>query len=435
MDEIKTKVDGISGKKIFYSKSYCGLDMGLIPIRRNRSYAFFSVPLGGKIKDFKDRGGNTVQIPGGIAHFLEHQMFDKKDGHVLAKFDEMGSYNNAFTSNSHTTYVVGFTSNLKDNLTLLADLAMSLQITEKSVEKERDIILEEMKRSHDSPHHLLYDETMRTLYHTPYATPILGYEDDIDKVITKELLEACHDNFYHPSLMGIVVVGNHRPKSTFSIIDNLMESRSVEYRNPVELIRYDEPREVVNRRVELSKEVPIPKVAIAFKQYIPKDESPEKTFKKTVAMETLIETLFGGSSEIYYDLYSRGVIDSSFSAGYYDGRGFGFSMLGGDVRSPPEFEKEIIKAIEKVRSTGVPETEFQRNLKKTRGNFIRVFDDANFAGSTCVHYKYSGGDLFDYLRIDNDLTISEVNDLLKGHFDLDNYSFVVINPKKVACVY
>lgn len=435
MDEIKTKVDKISGKKIFYSKSYCGLNMGLIPIKRNRSYAFFSVPLGGKMKDFKDRRGNTVQIPGGIAHFLEHQMFDKKDGHVLAKFDKMGSYNNAFTSYSHTTYMVGFTSKLKENLTLLSDLALSLEITDKSVEKERGIILEEMKRSQDSPDRLLYNETMRALYSTPYAVPILGYEDDVNKAITKELLEACHDNFYHPSLTDIVIVGNHRPKSTFSFIESLMESRGVEYRDTVELIRYDEPREVANRRVELSREIPIPKVAIAFKRYIPKDESPEKNFKETVAMETLVETLFGGSSEIYYDLYSRGVIDSSFSAGYYDGGGFGFSILGGDMKNPLEFEKEIIKGIEKVRSTGVPETEFQRNLKKIMGNFIRVFDDADSAGSTYIHHKYSGGDLFDYLRIANDLKMSEVNDLLKGHFDLDNYSFVVIKPKKDACVY
>jgi len=206
-----------------------GLRVYIVPLERNGITASFTTLFGSKDLNFVPYGENEIYYcPPGVAHFLEHKMFDRKDGkNVFEVFNESGTYNNAFTYKNKTQYMFEGPSEFEKNLNFLLDFVLEPNFTKHSVEKEKPIILEEAKANFDSPINVAYDIAIKNLFQeNPYMFPIIGTYSSI-KAITKEDLMVCHKTFYNPSNMILVLTGNVDPEKTIELVKNNLENKKI----------------------------------------------------------------------------------------------------------------------------------------------------------------------------------------------------------------
>ena len=353
--------------------------------------------------------GKEYQVPAGVAHYLEHKMFDLPDRDVSAEFAALGASVNAFTSYDITAYYFSCTEHFEENLKLLLEFVSTPYFTEESVEKERGIIDQEIGMNADNPDSQIFERLMPLLFENhPVRVPILGTSESI-REITPEVLYTCHRAFYTPGNMILCVVGDVDPKQVEEIADRILprEKVSVGEKRASWPETMERPYETVTGRMEVA----MPMFQLGFRC----ESAPNglDSIRQEVVGDLAAEALFGESSALYLRLYEEGLIDSSFGGGFECLDGGSMLLCGGDSDEPEQVVEAILAEAERIAREGINEEDFLRMKRSALGRRIRELDSFD---STCFRlcaYYLSDVDYFCFPEVYRQVCREEVEQFLK----------------------
>ena len=389
-----------------------------------RKLAYFVTDFGAVHTHFRleDR---EIRVPAGIAHFLEHKMFDlpgQRD--VSAELAALGAGTNAFTSYDMTAYYISCTENFEPALKLLLEFVSTPYFTEESVQKEIGIIDQEIGMHLDNPDSRVFETLAAGLYENhPIRVPILGSSESIRR-ITPQLLHDCHRAFYTPGNMILCVVGDVEPERVAEIAEEMLGTEP----RPVgeKLRHWDETMERVCDCRSLQMEVAMPMFNLGFKCEYP--GSGEAAIRQEMVGDLAAEALFGESSELYLRLYEEGLIDSSFGGGFETIDGMAMLLCSGDSDDPEAVRAAVLQQAQKLAETGVSDEDFRRMKRSAFGRRVRDLDSFD---STCFRlcaYRLSGYDYFDFPALYEQIEKEEIQEFLCRVVRAERCSLSVINP-------
>ncbi|RFU67836.1 pitrilysin family protein [Bacillus sp. V59.32b] len=418
-------------EELFHEKMDNGLQVYILPKKGfNKSYATFTTKYGSVDNHFKPLNKQDfVKVPDGIAHFLEHKLFEKEDGDVFQQFSKQGASANAFTSFTRTAYLFSSTFDFEKNLTTLIDFVQDPYFSEKTVEKEKGIIGQEINMYDDNADWRLYFGCIQNMYeHHPVKIDIAGTVDSIAK-ITKDMLYECYETFYHPSNMLLFIVGPVNPDQTIDLIRKNQGNK--EYSEQPEIARHfeDEPTGVAQKSQVLHMNVQTPKVMLGLKA-IDVHASGAELLKTELTTNVLLEVLFGKTSDLYEELYSEGYIDQSFSYDFTQEQGFGFALIGGDSTRPDELTDKLKDILLKAKSgEGISEESVNRTIKKRIGSFLRALNSPEYIANQFTRYAFNDMDLFDVVPVLENITFKDVKQAAEQLIDEERMTVCQILPK------
>jgi len=411
---------------LYYEQLDNGLELYVLPKPGfSKTYATFTTHYGSIDNHFQIEGDEPVQVPDGIAHFLEHKMFEEPDGDVFEKFSAKGASANAFTSFDRTTYLFSATDHVEDNLITLLNFVQHPYFTEASVNKEKGIIGQEINMYQDNPDWRLYYGLLDALFQKhPVRIDIAGTIESISK-ITPETLYKCHEAFYHPSNMMVFVVGSVEPERISELVKANQSAKSYERQGEIKRFYEREPDAVMELRKVTKLPVALPKCLIGFKEVA--ETPPGATaIHKEAASRIMLDILFSPSSESYQSLYEEGVITDNFGLEYNLYPDIAYSAVGGDTKDPDLLVEKLKAFIAKYVEQGVSEEAFERSKRKKIGGLLRMMNSPETIGNEYTKFKFRGMDWFELLPAYEALTLNDVNQRIREHFDMNRMSVSIV---------
>ena len=388
------------GESVYREVLPNGLQICVVPKPEHaKKYAFFATRYGGMDTRFC-LNGKWLDTPAGIAHYLEHKMFDTKEGNALQELAKNGAEPNAFTSNAMTGYYFDSTEHFEENLKILLSFVSIPYFTEESVAKEQGIIGQEIRMIEDNPDWQLYTRMMQALYQKSTArTSIAGTVESISH-ITAETLYDCHKAFYTPSNMILTVVGNVDP---IHVVDL---ARSILPREGGPVIPRDygqEPPQVAEKETRLAMEVASPQFLTAYKCTPAADG--DDYLRTAVIGDMACDLLLGDSSPLYQRLYEEGLINTSFA--------------GGDSRDARRAAAEIQKEAERLAGGGIDEDYYQRVRRASFGSNLRGLNSFENIAVTLTEGYFHGYDPFRFPQVFDAITKEDVSAFLRDNLTAD----------------
>lgn len=414
---------------LYHEKMDNGLEVYLLPKPGfEKTYGLFSTNFGAIDTTFVPLGQDEmIKVEDGIAHFLEHKMFDMNGTDASDEFAKLGASTNAFTSSSRTAYLFSTTSNEYPCIELLLDFVQKLEITPESVEKEKGIIGQEIKMYDDDPDWRVYFGSIQNLYnHHPVAIDIAGTVETVNST-TKEMLEICYNTFYHPSNMMLFVVGNIDADKAISIIRSNQAKKDFKKANKIVCQKVFEPNDIKVKENILTMDVEMNKIIISIKINEILNDSKLK-IKRELAINLLFDLLFSKSSKLYNDWLNRGIINDSFSANFTQERDYAFIQIGCDCDDYETLKNELIKLIKNFKDVEINVSDFERIKKKNIGLFINMFNSPESIANIFSRYYFEGIMAFDLIDEVAKISLDDIYSVFK-YFDLDYTSTCIVKKK------
>ncbi|GAE34667.1 EF-P 5-aminopentanol modification-associated protein YfmH [Halalkalibacter akibai] len=408
---------------LYHEKLDNGLDVYVLPKEGfNKTFATFTTKYGSIDQQFTPLGKDEVlKVPDGIAHFLEHKMFEEEEGDVFQDFSKQGASANAFTSFTRTAYLFSSTTNVEKNLDTLIDFVQHPYFTEENVEKEKGIINQEITMYDDNPDWRAYFGVIENMFHThPVKIDIAGTIESISK-ITKDLLYTCYETFYHPANMLLFVTG---PVDPHQVMEQVKENQSNKtFAKPEEIKRFfdDEPDTVAKEKHVISMPVQTPKCLMGFKEKGATRQGND-LLKRELSLNVLLDLMFGQSSDNYQALFDEGLIDDSFSFDYSAEEGFGFTIIGGDTMYPDKLSNRIKEMVEKFKKTNLTGAQVDRAIKKKIGSFLRSLNSPEYIANQFTRYEFNNMNLFDVVSMLESLNADHLQEVLEDHFQFERFT-------------
>jgi predicted Zn-dependent peptidase len=419
-------------EELYYEKLPNGLDVYILPKKGfNKTFATFTTKYGSIDNHFVAKGESEFsKVPDGIAHFLEHKLFEKEDGDVFQQFSKQGASANAFTSFTRTAYLFSSTSNFMQNLETLVDFVQEPYFSEKTVEKEKGIIGQEITMYEDNADWRLYFGLIQNMYNNhPVKIDIAGTIDSIAK-ITKDMLYQCYYTFYHPNNMLLFIVGAVEVEKTMNFIRENQAKKSFENQSEIKRKFEDEPAEVAEKKKVLQMNVQSSKCLFGIKA-IDKKLSGEEMLQNELTTNLLLDLLFGKSSENYQTLYSEGLIDETFSYDFTSEQGFGFAMLGGDTPEPDRLADTLESMLrEATNGKGITEEGLIKAKKKKIGAFLRSVNSPEYIANQFTRYAFNDMNLFDVVPTLEKIQLEDVKMVAKEFISEERFTVCQVVPKK-----
>lgn len=416
---------------VYHEELTNGLNVYVIPrVGFQQTYAMFITQYGSIDREFVVPGDTEATVvPDGIAHFLEHKMFEQEDGEdVFNTFARYGASANAFTSFDVTSYLFSCTDHVKENIETLINFVQAPYFTEQTVEKEKGIIGQEIRMYDDDPGWRVYFNLLMGMYkHHPINIDIAGTVESIAE-ITKDTLYTCYNTFYHPSNMNLVIVGDHDPAELLAIVRDNQAAKDFTRQPEIERIFPEESREVAQPRVEQRMPVSIPKLQFGYKDQsvgLRGRELLENEYATAVGLEVVI----GKSSALFNALYEAGIIDKNFGWSYDVSSNYAHSVFGGDSKDPDRVLAEVEKAFADAAANGVAESEFNRARAKLIGRTMAELDSPRSICRSYSTYQFKDADYFDVLSVLEGMTLSQVNQRLREHLVPEHRAVSLVLPK------
>ncbi len=412
----------VLGEQYTQIKHPSGLTVLLCPMSGfSSAYALFAAKVGSIDTTFKTPGEDDfVEVPPGIAHFLEHKMFENEEGDAFQKYAATGASANAYTSFDRTAYLFSCSDNFPQAMEILLDFVSRPYFTPESVQKEQGIIGQEIQMYDDSPSWQTMVGLLESLYHNnPVRLDIAGTVESISE-ITADLLYRCYHTFYNLSNMVLAVAGSFDPQVVLDLCDKILkpqEEVEIQWR------RADEPREVAAHRKAKALSVSVPMFQIGFK-----GEAGDtlQNLKAQVMDEILLEILCGESSPLYRRLYDQGLINATFEYEVLAGRDYLVPMYGGESRDPDAVYDAICREAERLCKEGIPADAFDWCRKATYGRYVGMYSRVDAVASLLVLTHFSGlENMYELLDLVRDLTLEDLTDRLGRDFQ-PRYSAVSI---------
>ena len=414
------------GEEVIWVTLDNGLPVCIVPKKGfSRKYALFATRYGGMDMRFR-LNGQWLDTPAGIAHYLEHKMFDTEDGNALQELAMNGAEPNAFTSNAITCYYFDSTEKFYENLEILLSFVSVPYFTDESVEKEQGIIGQEIGMIEDNPEWQVYKQLMQSLYHTsPARTPVAGSVESI-REITAQTLYDCHRAFYTPANMCLVVVGDVEPQQVLDI------ARRVLPKDSGELIERDygaeEPTEAARAYAEERMEVSMPSFLVGFK--CPPQHGGEEQHRFAAIGELACDVLMGESSPLYALLYSQGLINGSFGAAFDILPGAAYAYAGGDSKDPKAVAEAILAEAQRLVREGVDEDYYKRIVNANFGAALRELNSFESIAVSMAEGRFQGYDPYRFPEIYDSITAADVLAFLRENVTRSHMALSVIAPKE-----
>ena len=372
-----------------------------------RKAAYFVTDFGAIHTDFTFEGKHHT-VPAGVAHYLEHKMFELPGRDVTEEFAAMGASVNAFTSYDLTAYYFSCTEHFDESLRLLLEFVSTPWFPEESVIREQGIIDQEIGMNLDNPNTQVFENLMKTMYRShPIRVPILGTPESI-REITPEILNICHKAFYTPGNMTLCVVGDVDAEAVVAAAEEILgkESRPVGIKDDYPEEEMTCPRQKITARMDIS----MPAFSLGFKCEAP--GKGEEAIRQEFVADLAAEALFGESSALYLQLYEEGIIDGSFGGGFEVSDGCALLTCGGDSLYPDEILPRILSAAEKIVREGIPQEDFVRMKRSALGRRIQDLDSFS---STCFRlcaFYMSDYPYFQFPELYETIEISHLQEFL-----------------------
>ena len=403
-----------------------GLPIAIIPRPGFTKKLCYFVTDFGAIHTQFTMAGQDWEVPAGIAHYLEHKLFDLPGRDVTAEFAALGAIPNAFTSYDMTAYYFSCTDNFGKCLDLLLEFVSTPYFTDETVRKEQGIIGQEIDMNRDNPDTQIFEMLMESMYENhPIRVPILGHRETIAK-ITPENLTACHRAFYRPDNMLLCVVGDVDPQEVRRIAENRLGNPALP---PVTRVRrWNEEMTCGSAYAEKTMDVAMPMFHLGFK--CESWEPGLEATRRELTAELAAEALFGESSSLYQSLYEQGLIDTSFGGGFETIDGMALFTASGDSNEPQAVVDAILERAAKIAEEGLAEADFLRMKRSALGRRIRSLDSFEATCFRLCAYHFSGFDYFHFPAIYQDISACDVQLFLKTAVVKDRMSLAVIFPNE-----
>ncbi len=418
-------------EQVYHQRLENNMDVFYMPKKGfTKKYAVLATNYGSNDLEFiSPHTGEQIKVNEGIAHFLEHKMFEQPDNtNAFDKFAKFGANANAFTNFNMTAYLFSSTENFYQGLEHLIAYVQEPYFTDENVEKEKGIIAQEIRMYDDNPDWKLFFNTLKAMYKVhANSIDIAGTVESIYK-ITKDELYKCYNSFYSPSNMALFVIGDLDYDEIMKTINSTMKNENM-FEGEIKRIKPSEDNAVRTHEITEEFEISVPMFSIGFKDK--KESLGENLMTKAISTELIHDLLFKKGSELYQKLYNEGLIFGGLSADYTEHTDYGYSIISGESRDVSKVKDLILEEIEKFKKSGLSQEDFDRVKKKMLGNFIKSFDSIEFIANNYLSYYFKGMDILDYYNAVEKVTIDQANARLIEHFDENMCVLSVINPKKI----
>ena len=416
-------------EKCYMEKLENGLQVIIIPKKEiQKKYIIWATKFGSIDNTFIDSTtGEKVVIPDGVAHFLEHKMFEQKNGvDSLYVLMALGLDANAYTTNDHTAYLFECTDHFYEGLDELMDYVQNPYFTDQNVEKEKGIIGQEIGMYDDDPGWQLYINAMDCLYEkNTIKVDTAGTVETISG-INPEMLYKCYNTFYHPRNMVLTVAGDFEPEAILAEIKKRLKDNEV--RGEITRIYPEEKLEINKKYAEKEMEVSLPLFMIGFKDNI-KDKYNE-VVKRHIAIEIILNMLIGKSSNLYNELYKEGYLLSQPDLEYEFGNEYSHVLIGGQSKNPQKVYEKIAEKIQEMRNNNINVQEFERIKKKIYGDYAVEYNNVADIGRMFTSDYIKGINSFEYMDKFEEIDAEYAKQVLKEIFTEDKMIMSVIKGKK-----
>jgi predicted Zn-dependent peptidase len=395
-----------------------------------KSFALLGAKYGSNdIEFFDPAAGKKRATPPGVAHFLEHQLFETEQGNATAFFAKLGASVNAYTSYNTTAYYFTTTRNFAQSLDVLLGFVMVPYFALENVERERGIIESEIRGYVDSPGWRAFYHLNRALFvKHPIRIDTAGTVSSIRK-ITAPLLTRCHKLFYHPGNLVLVAAGDLDPGKFFKQVGRFLNQLSPPPWRKVKRLFPAEPKRVFRKTITERLEVSQPRLLVGYKDTSP-DGGAKKLLSKTVELRIALDLLFSRSAPAFTEFYETGICEDAFACGYDIEPGYGYIYIGGPTPKPNILRRRIEEVISKAKRTGFASDDFDRVKSKLLGQSIRYFNSVEALANWQYANALAGLSLFDYLDVLESVRRSHVERRLRDFFKPSASAASIILPKK-----
>ena len=402
-----------------------GLNIFVVPKPGfHKKYAFFATDYGGVDRRFK-LAEEWIDTPAGVAHFLEHKMFDTEDGNALEKLSENGASPNAYTSNDITAYHFECINSFFENLETMLSFVSIPYFTPESVEKEQGIITQEIRMIEDDPDYCLYYGLLKSLFKSnPVRDSVAGTVESIGR-ITADTLYDCHKVFYAPSNMALCVVGDVDPSMVLDKALSILPEQPGEA--PLRDYGAPELRSPETTEAMKTMEVSLP-IFLAGNKIEPAALGQGVLWLEIVSSLAL-EMLCGHSSPLYFRLYAEGLINADFSASFDSAAGIAYAMFGGETRDPMRVFGEVKEEALRLAAHKPDAALFKRIKKAAIGSHIRALNSFDAVASSIIEGHFRGFDAFEALNLLAKVSIDDISVFIRDSLATDNMAISIIKPK------
>ena len=409
---------------LYVEKLKNGLTVMIIPKKGiQKKYIIWGTRYGSNDNKFIVPGTNEpIEVPKGVAHFLEHKMFEQENGkNSLDVLTSIGVSANAYTTNDHTAYLYECTENFYEALDEFMDYVQHPYFTDQNVEKEKGIIGQEIKMYDDYPEWRVYLNALEAMYYkNPVKLDITGTVETISH-IDKDILYKCYNTFYNPSNMCMVVSGDFDPESLIEEIKKRLLNTS--QNGEIKRIFEEEPERIVKSKIEQEMNVSKPIFTIGIKCKAPLQN--EKV-RMNIAMEIILNTLVGESSNLYKEMYQAGNVFSAPSISYEFGDNYAHILISENANDPELFYNRLRGEIENFKKNGINIEDFERNKKMIYGEYVKEYNDITGIARMFLADFMKGINSFDYLEEIGVIDLNFVNQVLKENFNLEKMVLSVV---------
>ncbi|MEE0059479.1 MAG: pitrilysin family protein [Acutalibacteraceae bacterium] len=414
----------ITGDKYYKINHKSGLTIYTYPKEGFKStYAIFGAKYGSINTTFKKDNGEQIVVPDGIAHYLEHKLFESEDGDAFVKYAKTGASANAYTSFDKTCYLFSCADNFEESLKILLEFVQDPYFTEETVQKEQGIIGQEIRMYDDDPNWRVMFNLLGAMYHThPVKIDIAGTVESIAEITPQKLYD-CYNGFYNLHNMALVVVGG---RATTDLVVEMADK----YLNdsPAKDVTSTFPSEddsVVTDYVEQRFPVSVPMFHLGFKEAVDKERLTNKEMAESAI---LLFAVASGSSELYQILEDKGLINNSFDYEHFEGPYYSSVFFGGESTNPKEAARIIREYIDNLRKTGISQADFDIAKKAVYGEGVSSLNRNETIANIIIDSDFSGREIFSYIEDVKATTLEDVNKRLLKQLDSTKSSLSVILP-------
>lgn len=417
-------------EQVYHEKLDNNLNVFFMPKEGfTKKYAVMATNYGSNDLEFISPHTNEkIRVNEGIAHFLEHKMFEQPDGsNAFDEFAKIGANANAFTNFNMTAYLFSSTENFNEGLEHLISYVQEPFFTKENVEKEKGIIAQEIKMYDDNPDWKLFFNTLKAMYKVhANSIDIAGTVESIYKITPDELYD-CYKTFYSPSNMALFIIGDLDKDEIMKIVKATVKNDFM-FEGEIKRIEPLETDAVRQKEIIEELDVSVPMFSIGFKDKVDVLGSAY-LMKKSIVTELILDILFKKGSQLYDKLYREGLVFGGLSSDYTEHIDYGYTIISGETRDIDTVNKEIFKTIEMAKTQGITTDDFERAKKKKIGSFIKLFDSIEFIANNYLSYFFKGMDILEYYEVLKSLKLDDLNARLKEHFDSTMSVISIINPK------
>lgn len=410
-------------ERVFEAELNNGLKLFIIPKKGfQKTFVTYTTKFGSLDNKFKPHGSDTfVTVPDGVAHFLEHKLFENDDDSedLFTAFAEDNAQVNAFTSFDRTSYLFSATDHVERNIKRLLTMVESPYFTKETVDKEKGIIAEEIKMYQEQPGYKLMFNTLKAMYDThPIRVDIAGSVESIYE-ITKDDLYLCYETFYHPSNMVLFVVGDVDVANIYDVVATHENQRDKEAQPQIVRDPLIEKATVNESKVTETMKLQSPRLMLGFKNNPLVDEPDASFVKRDLEMTLFYEMLFGEETDFYQSLLNEDLIDETFGYQFVLEPTYSFSVITSATQYPDKLKALLLTEIENNQGQLNDEEAFSLLKKQFIGEFISGLNSSEYIANQYTKLYFEGVSLFDLLEIVESITLESVNETSKMCLNLE----------------